>query len=215
MSQVLGGLKRGLVFVVSAPAGTGKTTLVRKLQEEFPCVVESISYTTRPIRPQEVVNRDYHYISVEEFQKKIHKGDFLEHALVFGNYYGTSTDFVEKQRNEGKHVVLVIDTQGAMQLKNRIDATYIFISPPGMHVLRERLVARKSDSPSVIEERLKIAEKEMKQIPQYDYHIINDRLEVAYDVLRAILIAAEHRVKPKGGEFAIRDDDNRKIEKKV
>ncbi len=195
MSQLLGGLSQGLVFVVSAPAGTGKTTLVRMLQKEFACVTESISYTTRSIRPAEAEGCDYHYVSVDEFQKMIAKGDFIEHAIVFGNYYGTSRKFLESQRSNGKHVFLVIDTQGAMQIKKLLNAVFIFISPPSMDVLKERLYARKTDAEHVIQERLLAAAKEMKQIPSYDYHIVNDRLDTAYEILRSIVIAEEHRVR--------------------
>lgn len=195
MSQVLGSLKRGLVFILSAPAGTGKTTLVRMLEEEFPRAVKaSVSYTTRPIRPKEEKGRDYHYISVEEFQKKIKHEDFLEYAEVFGHYYGTSKEFVEKERMRGRHVVLVIDTQGKEQVMRSLNAVSIFISPPSLAVLKERLINRKTDSEAVIEKRLRVAEKEMKQIPFYDYHIVNDQLEVAYAALRSIFIAEEHRV---------------------
>lgn len=196
MSKVLGSLKRGLVFILSAPAGTGKTTLVRMLEEEFSCLTASISYTTRPIRPKEEKGRDYHYISVEEFQKKIKNQDFLEYAEVFGHYYGTSKEFVETERMRGKHVILVIDTQGKEQVMRSLRAVSIFISPPNLSVLKERLTNRKTDTEAVIENRLRIAEKEMKQIPFYDYHIVNDQLEVAYAALRSVLIAEEHRVKP-------------------
>lgn len=195
MSKVLGGLRQGFVFVVSAPAGTGKTTLVRMLQKEFSCVTESISYTTRSIRPGEEMGRDYHYVSVSEFKKMIEQGDFIEHAIVFGHYYGTSRASLETQRSQGKHVFLVIDTQGAMQIKDLLKAIFIFISPPSMKVLKDRLCARKTEAEHVIQERLLLAEKEMKQIPFYDYHIVNDQLEVAYDVFRSIVIAEEHRVR--------------------
>jgi guanylate kinase len=185
--------KRGLVFVVSAPAGTGKTTLVRMLLDEFSNVVESISYTTRPIRPGEVSGRDYHFISVDEFKKKIQEGEFLEHAKVFDHYYGTSRKVVASQQEAGKHVVLVIDTQGALQLKSHLDAIFIFISPPSLDELRKRLHKRSSESQEAIELRLSWAEKEIALVRKYDYHIVNDKLEIAYDALRSILIAEEHR----------------------
>lgn len=195
MVPVLGGLKKGLVFVISAPAGTGKTTLVRLLREEFSCVMESVSYTTRSPRPNEVPGRDYHFISEEEFERKIEEGEFLEYARVFGNYYGTSRKFVEQQQEKGKHVLLVIDTQGALQLKQKVEATFIFISPPSMQELRARLYGRKSETDEVIEHRLSWAENEMAQCNQYHYHIVNDHLKTAYEVLRSLLIAEEHRVR--------------------
>jgi guanylate kinase len=193
MSKVLGGLKKGLVFVVSAPAGTGKTTLVRMLQKEFDCIVESISYTTRQPRPSEIVGRDYHYISLPEFEKKISEGEFLEYALVFGNYYGTSRKFVEDEQRQGKHVVLVIDTQGAIQLMGFLAATFIFISPPSLEELKSRLSSRKSESREAMDQRLSWAENELALASSYDYHIVNDHLKTAYDVLRAIVIAEEHK----------------------
>lgn len=184
---------KGLVFVISAPAGTGKTTLVRMLIEEFHRVVESISFTTREPRPNETLGRDYHFISVKEFEQKIQEGEFLEYAKVFHNYYGTSKKFVESQQEKGKHVVLVIDTQGALQLRGKLEAIYIFISPPSLDELRARLCRRKSESEEMIEHRLSWAEKEMELASQYDYHIVNDNLKVAYEVLRSIFIAEEHR----------------------
>jgi guanylate kinase len=189
----LGTLKRGLIFVVSAPAGTGKTTLVRMLTEEFSCVFESISYTTRAIRPRETEGRDYHFIERKQFEEMLRKGEFLEHADVFGEHYGTSRNDVEEQRAKGHHVVLVIDTQGAMQLKKILDAVYIFISPPSMEELTRRLNTRKSESKEAIQTRLSWAEREMQLAPHYDYHIVNANLKVAYDVLRSIFIAEEHK----------------------
>lgn len=193
MLQILGGLKQGLIFVVSAPAGTGKTTLVRMLHEEFPCVVESVSYTTRHPRASEVPDRDYHFIAVREFEQKIEEGEFLEYAKVFGNYYGTSQKAVEAQLKKGKHVVLVIDTQGALQLMGKIAAVFIFLSPPSLEELRSRLTARKSETEESLRHRLSFAEKEMELAKKYDYHIVNENLKTAYEVLRSILIAEEHK----------------------
>lgn len=193
MSRLLGGLKKGLVFVVSAPAGTGKTTLVQMICKEFSCVVLSVSYTTRSPRAGEIQGRDYNFISIPEFQERISEGDFLEYATVFGNYYGTSRRYVEEQQNLGNHVILVIDTQGALQLKNKIEACFIFISPPSIQELRSRLHARKSETLESIENRLSWAEKEIALRSQYDYHIVNDNLKIAYEALRAILIAEEHK----------------------
>lgn len=186
-------MKKGLIFVISAPAGTGKTTLVRMLREEFHHVVESVSFTTRSPRPNEVPGRDYNFITAKEFEEKIKEGDFLEYAKVFENYYGTSRSFVEGQLEKGKHVTLVIDTQGAMQLVNDLDAVFIFISPPSLEELRARLHRRKSETDEAIETRLSWAEKEMALAPNYDYHIVNDHLKTAYEALRSILIAEEHR----------------------
>ncbi len=193
MQNILGELKEGIVFIVSAPAGTGKTTLVRMLCQEFPCVVQSISFTTRKPRPNEIRGKDYHFVDKAEFEKRVAEDDFLEHATVFTEQYGTSKSFVEKERVSGKHVVLVIDTQGAQQLMGKLDAVTIFISPPNMEALQKRLSHRKSENKAAIEERLSWAQKEMSTAGQYDYQIVNDRLEIAYKVLRSIFIAEEHR----------------------
>lgn len=192
--KVLGNLKKGLVFVVSAPAGTGKTTLVRMLCSEFPCVVESVSYTTRSIRAGETPGVDYHFISKEEFQKKIKEGEFLEYAQVFDQFYGTSKNLVESFQAKGKHVILVIDTQGALQLKEKLPAIFLFIRPPSLEELRNRLISRKSDSMESIENRLSWAKKEMEMASHYDYEIINEDLKTAYQIFRSIVIAEEHRV---------------------
>ena len=193
--KVLGNTKKGLLFVVSAPAGTGKTTLVQMLTDEFSCVIKSVSCTTRKIRHNEVEGKDYHHLDLDEFEAKIEKGEFLEYAKVFGNYYGTSKPFVEKQLKTGRHVVLVIETQGALQLKGKIDAIFIFISPPDIHELRRRLSNRKTETAEAIEQRLSWAEEEMKKASLYDYRIVNDNLKVAYDALRSIFIAEEHKIR--------------------
>ncbi|MES2344467.1 MAG: guanylate kinase [Chlamydiota bacterium] len=195
VQKLLGNLSKGLCFVISAPAGTGKTTLARKLTQEFSCVNLSVSSTTRAPRVDEVSGVDYIFLSKEEFEKQIEDGTFLEYAKVCGNYYGTSKSQVEKKCNEGKHVVFVIDTQGALQLQERqFSAVFIFVSPPSLEILKERLVKRKTDSIDSIEERLVWAREEMAMADYYDYHIINDDLNVAYEVLRSILIAEEHKL---------------------
>lgn len=195
MHKLLGELKRGIIFVVSAPAGTGKTTLVRMLCEEFDCVYESVSYTTRPARANEVADRDYHYISSDEFEQKISRNEFLEYAKVFNHYYGTSQKDIEERLQAGMHVVLVIDTQGALQLMDKIDAVFIFIRPPSLDELRRRLENRKSESREAIEQRLSWAEREMALSEKYDYQVVNDHLPTAYAVLRSIVIAEEHRIR--------------------
>ncbi len=195
MVKLLGNKDKGLFFVVSAPSGTGKNTLTDKLFSEFDCVVESISYTTRQPRKGEVNGKDYYFVSEDEFKKMMNEGDFLEYAEVFGHHYGTSKSLVEKLRNEKKHVVMVIDTQGAMKLKDKISATYIFIKPPSMEELKKRLENRKTDSEENILKRLSKANKELEKASQYDYIIINDDINIAYEVLRSIFIAEERRNK--------------------
>ena len=198
MQKLLGNLKTGLFFIVSAPAGAGKTTLVRKLTSEFDCVIESISYTSKEPRKGEVEGKDYFFITKDEFEKKIKNDELLEYANVFDNYYGTSKEFVKKYLNKNKHVVLVIDTQGAMNLKNKIDAIYIFISPTSMDELKTRMLKRNQDSEADIEKRLQWAEKELKLIGNYDYNVTNDDIEKSYQVLKSIFIAEEHKVKNLG-----------------
>jgi len=191
--ELLGNLKKGLAFIVSAPAGTGKTTLVKRLVKEFSCVVASVSSTTRKSRPGEHNGRDYHFLTEKEFKDKMVAGDFLEYVQLYDCFYGTSRSEVLKQLEEGKHVILTIDTQGAEQLKNIFPAVTIFIEPPSVDVLRKRLVNRHTESLERIEERLEWAKKEMLAASKYDYIIVNDNLDTAYEVLRSIVIAEEHK----------------------
>lgn len=192
--KLLGNLHVGRVFILSAPAGTGKTTLVRMLMKEFDAVIESVSCTTRAPRPSEVEGIDYHFLTEQQFLSRVASNDFLEYAQVFGNYYGTSKEFVEKMQQSGKHVVLVIDTQGAMKLKAQgYKATYIFLSPPSLDELKHRLEKRKTEDEETMKKRLSWAAKEMNLSSEYDYLIVNKDLQIAYGVLRSILIAEEHK----------------------
>ncbi|MBA3602655.1 MAG: guanylate kinase [Parachlamydiaceae bacterium] len=192
--KLLGNTNRGLAFIVSAPAGTGKTTLVQMLTTEFPCVVANISYTTRQPRGDEVNGSDYHFLSVSEFEEKIAAGDFLEHVLLYGNHYGTSRKWIESQLDLGKHVVLVIDTQGAALLRKKFPAVAIFVRPPSVIELKRRLEVRGTESLEIIEARLELAEDELRAVKYYDYIIINDDLKIAYEAFRSVFIAEEHRV---------------------
>lgn len=192
--KVLGHLKKGLVFVLSAPSGTGKTTLVRMLTQESPHIVESVSSTTRAPRRGEVEGKDYFFITQQEFAQKIKEGEFLEHATVFGNSYGTLKESVLLEQEKGKHVILVIDTQGVLSLKEQnFEATYIFLSPPSTRELEQRLHRRETETQEVMQQRLDWAKEEMNRISYYDYHIVNDRLDNAYIILKSIIIAEEYR----------------------
>jgi guanylate kinase len=187
--------KEGYCFIISAPAGTGKTTLVQMLVEEFPAVVANVSYTTRSPRIGEVDGKDYHFITRSNFETKIASGDFLEYVKLYDDYYGSSREWVLGQQKLGKHVVLVIDTQGALQLKGKIDAAYVFISPPSLEELKNRLSKRKTESPETLAKRIAQAIPEMKAIHHYDYMIVNDDLHKAYEVLKSIVIAETHRIR--------------------
>ncbi len=180
---------KGNLIVISAPAGTGKTTLVHKLIEAFPDkVIQSISCTTRKPREGEIDGKDYVFLTKEAFDERVKRGDFLEHATVFGNQYGTLEEVVEAQRESGKHVILVIDTQGAAALRKKTDALFIFIAPPSMEVLEERLKGRKTESFETLKKRLDWAQHEMDQAKHYDHIIVNDDLKMAYEELKNIII---------------------------
>ncbi|MGK5595423.1 MAG: guanylate kinase [Parachlamydiaceae bacterium] len=188
-------MAKGLIFIISAPAGTGKTTLVNMLTEEFSQIKQSLSFTTREKRENEEDGVHYHFISQEIFKNKITKDDFLEYAKVHGHYYGTSKSWVESETAKGHHVILVIDTQGALQLMNKLNAIFIFIKPPSVEILRARLLRRQTDSIEEIERRINWAKTELKAIPRYDYLIVNEKLQLAYQVLKSIIIAESHKVK--------------------
>lgn len=193
MSGLLGNFKKGLLFILSAPAGTGKTTLMNLLTQEFPQVIASISFTTRQPRGEEKQGKAYHFITQREFEEKINASDFLEYVKLYDTYYGTSRQWVEEQRDQGKHVFLVIDTQGALKLKGKIDATLIFVRPPSMEILRKRLLNRKTETAEMVEKRLEWACQELEYADQYDYQIVNDNLDEAYQILRSIVVAECHR----------------------
>lgn len=194
-TRLLGNLKRGLLFVLSAPAGTGKTTLVQMLTDEFPSVVASISKTTRPQRKDEINDIHYQFIDETEFKKCIDNEEFLEYVQLYGHYYGTSREWVESQLSQGKHVMLVIDTQGAKKVRDKLPGATIFVAPPSIEVLKQRLSKRNTESNEELQKRLIWAEEELQHQKEYDYCIINDNLLLAYQVLRSILIAEEHRLK--------------------
>lgn len=195
MSKLLGNLKQGLLFIISAPAGTGKTTLVNMLCQEFACITASISCTTRQPRPGEMPGVHYDFLSKDEFEKKIAQAEFLEYVELYGHYYGTLKKSVTQQQNAGKHVILTIDTQGALKLKGTLPAIFIFLQPPNLEELRKRLTVRQTEPTEVIEKRLAWAQTEMKAAVLYDYFVVNDDLKITYEVLRSLFIAEEHRIR--------------------
>lgn len=189
---VCGKIDRGLVFVVSAPAGAGKTTLVEMLMREFPNeMIRSVSCTTRKPRQNEVKDKDYIFLTLKEFEEKIHEEAFLEYAKVFSNYYGTLKKTIEDNVEKGKHVFLVIDTQGACYLKNKIKAFFIFIMPPSINELEKRLKIRHTETNEKIKERLSWAKDEIKKSVEFDIIIENKDLKTAYGVLKDYITKME------------------------
>ncbi len=181
----------GKLYVVAAPSGAGKTTLVRLLLEREPDVHLSISFTTRGPRPGEQDGREYHFVDVATFQVMKERGDFLEWAEVHGNFYGTSKVWIADRLAAGHDVLLEIDWQGAQQVRAVFpEAIGVFILPPSMEELTRRLTGRGTDSAEVIERRLAAAEAEMRHVGEFDYVIINDGLEQALDDLRAVVRAS-------------------------
>lgn len=186
--------REGLIMIISAPSGAGKTTLCRELLKRFPGMRESISYTTRQPRNGEVHGRDYFFVSLDEFRGMIAEDAFAEWAEVHGNLYGTALSTLEEARRNGVDLVLDIDCQGALRLKEQFSGgSYIFILPPSMAELRRRLESRSSDAPEVIELRIKRAAEEIREARWYDYIIINDRFENAFEELSAIVVAHSRR----------------------
>ena len=187
-------MKKGLLFVVSAPSGTGKTTLCRAMTGAFPGLHYSVSYTTRPPRPGDENGRDYHFISPAEFQERIDRNDFAEWAEIYGCRYGTSRSLLEKIRGEGRDVVLDIDGQGARQLRKQdLEGVFIFLLPPSLAELRRRLSLRGTETRAAMRERLRKARVEMAEARGYDYLIVNDDLEKAQEQLKAVIIAEHQR----------------------
>ncbi len=190
----------GCLYVVVAPSGAGKSTLVNALLEREPDIGLSISYTTRAPRPGEESGREYFFVSREEFAAMVERGEFLEHAEVYGNWYGTSKKWIEKTRAAGSDVLLEIDWQGAHAVKALFpDMTFIYILPPSIEVLRKRLVKRGKDSKEVIERRLAEANEDLKHAHEADYVIINEDFSVALldlqSVVRALRLTAQRQLK--------------------
>ncbi len=177
------------LLIVSAPSGAGKTTLCERVIKEHPRVALSVSTTTRPIRPYEKEGVHYHFVERSVFEQKVARGDFAEWAEVHGKLYGSDRSVIDRALSEGKHLLFDIDVQGALALRKLYGARtlLIFIEPPSFETLAGRLRARKSDSPEVIEMRLKNAYDELQWSRNFDYQIVNDDLENAYQELRAII----------------------------
>lgn len=178
----------GRLFIIAAPSGTGKTSLVKALTEAMDNVLVSVSHTTRPKRPAEKDGENYFFIEQDQFDKMVAEQAFLEYARVFGHSYGTSKAWILKQLQQGNDIILEIDWQGAAQVRALYpEAVSIFIMPPSLSVLRERLETRGQDAPEVIEGRLAKAEEEMSHRDTFDYSVVNDDFEQALQALKAIV----------------------------
>jgi guanylate kinase len=186
---------RGLLFIVSAPSGAGKTTLVERLVEQTPHLRMSRSYTSRAARQGEIDGVDYNFVTREEFESMAARDEFLEWADVFGNLYGTSAVDTERMLAAGDDVVLVIDVQGARQIRTRgAAATTVFVMPPSSDVLEQRLRGRSKDSESAIQRRLTVAHSEVASFEEYDFLVVNDELTAAVNRLRSIVLAGRARL---------------------
>ena len=188
--------RRGLLLVLSSPSGAGKTTITRRLVEiEGDSVAISVSHTTRPKRPDEIDGRDYHFVDQTGFARLRERGAFLECAEVFGHWYGTARDPVEGALDAGRDVVFDIDWQGSQQLAEAMgnDVVRVFILPPSLHALEQRLNRRAQDSPAVVAQRMSRASDEMRHYDEYDYVVVNTALERAVDEVGSILRAERLR----------------------
>jgi len=180
----------GTLFIVSSPSGGGKTSLVKALLEAEPEVRLSVSYTTRAPRPGETEGRDYHFVTAPVFERMLAAGEFLESAVIYGNRYGTSQKWIERERSEDRDVVLEIDWQGAQQVRRLIrQVVSIFIMPPSPEILESRLRGRGQDSEEVVARRLAAAREEISHVSEYEYVIINDDFDRAAQDLRSIIRA--------------------------
>jgi len=189
-------MARGILYIISAPSGAGKTSLVNALlQDKDPLLCVSVSHTTRSMRPGEVDGVNYHFVSKTRFIEMQGNGDFLESAEVFGNFYGTSQQWVQQQLDMGQDVILEIDWQGAAQVRNRISPqTSIFILPPSLECLRRRLTGRGQDDEATIERRMSEARREISHCQEADYLVINDVFDHALADLRAIIRAGRVQI---------------------
>ncbi len=188
--------KNGVVLVLSGPSGAGKSSLINEIADDIGDYYFSISTTTRPMREGEEEGVHYHFVSNEEFAKDIEENNFLEYALVHGNYYGTSLKPVREALNKGKLVIFDIDVQGNTAVNNRLGdiTTSVFITPPTLSELKKRLLSRSTDSIEVIQKRIKMAKREIQRTSEYDFVIVNDDFEMAADVLKQIAKTARIKI---------------------
>lgn len=198
--------KQGNLFIVAAPSGAGKTSLVRAIVAQLPRFKISISHTTRPPRPGDQHGREYFFVTPQEFQDLVKQGVFLEHAQVFGHYYGTSAKWVQQQLQQGDDVILEIDWQGAQQIRRLMPrAVSIFILPPSIEELRQRLKKRRQDDDATIMVRLKAAQDEIAHCGDFDYLVVNDDFTQALEELKNLLL------KVRNGDKVPRKDLSSKL----
>ncbi|MBN1038134.1 MULTISPECIES: guanylate kinase [Clostridium] len=187
--------KRGLLIVISGPSGAGKGTICKELLEKNDNLLLSVSATTRSPRNGEIDGVNYHFLCKEDFITRIEKNDFLEHAEVYGNYYGTPKSNVDKMLESGRDVILEIDIQGALKVKeNTEEGVFIFILPPSMEELKQRIINRGSETPESLMKRFKSAYKEINFVSKYNYAVVNDEVDIAVEKLEAIILAEKCRV---------------------
>lgn len=195
----------GTLTIIAAPSGAGKTSLIKALRERQPELALSISHTTRPIRPGEESGRHYHFVDQATFIEMISQGAFLEHAEVFGNFYGTSESVVREQLEQGSDLILEIDWQGAQQVRKHFpEAVSIFILPPDAETLRRRLSDRGQDDEAVIQKRMDQAVSEMSHYNEFDYLVINDQFNQAVVELEAIVVSQHLRLAPQSQRYEVR-----------
>ena len=191
--------KKGMMFILSSPSGTGKTTLTKKLAEHNTKFAISISHTTRKPRPNEINGKDYHFVSIEKFNSLIKENNFYEYADIFDNYYGTLKKTVKKLLSQGKDILFDIDWQGTQQLKKikELSIVTIFILPPNIKVLKNRLLSRHKDQEELIEKRMNKFNEEVSHWNEYNYVVINDDLNICYDKILKIITSEKKGIKQK------------------
>ncbi|MPQ42457.1 guanylate kinase [Clostridium tarantellae] len=188
-------MNKGVLIVISGPSGAGKGTICKALLEKNEDIFISVSATTRNPREGEVDGVNYHFLSKEQFLRRVEEDDFLEWAEVYGNYYGTPKSNVEKLLDEGKNVILEIDIQGALKVKEKArEGVFIFILPPSMEELKQRIIKRGSETPESLMTRFKSAYQEINYVSKYNYAVVNDNVEDAVNKIESVLIAEKCRV---------------------
>ena len=192
-------MRKGILFVMTAPSGAGKTTLLDLLLKEVTRLDYSVSVTTRPPRRGEADGEAYHFTTRAEFEAMLAAGEFLEHAVVYDNYYGTRRSAIGKALAAGNDIILDIDVRGALQVMEKsYPGVFVYIMPPSMRELEQRLRGRATDSEEVIRKRLSLAREEMGYAGRYDYVVVNDKLDAARDELRSIIVAERQRASRNG-----------------